>query len=51
VQVPADIWLGQRRGTEVLWGLAFQAVWAVALLTVGRLVLGIAHRRIVVQGG
>jgi ABC-2 type transport system permease protein len=51
LQVPADIWLGRRSGGEALWGLAFQAAWAVALLSVCQVVLHRARRKVVVQGG
>lgn len=51
LQVPADIWLGQRVGTEVVAGLAFQAGWAVVLLGACQLVLRAAEQRVVVQGG
>lgn len=51
IQVPADIWLGQRSGVEVLGGLAFQAGWAVALLLTAAGVLRLAKRKVVVQGG
>jgi len=51
VQVPADIWLGQRTGMRVLGGLAFQAGWAAMLLLVAGGVLRLAKRKVVVQGG
>ncbi|MEK8171091.1 ABC-2 family transporter protein [Streptomyces sp. M19] len=51
LQVPADVFLGQRTGADVAWAFAFQAGWAVALLLAGRLVQGAATRRVVVQGG
>ena len=51
LQVPNDIWLGQRTGWELLTGLGFQAGWAVILLGGCRLVLGAATRKVVVQGG
>jgi ABC-2 type transport system permease protein len=51
VQVPADIWLGQRTGMRVLGGLAFQAGWAAMLLLVAAGVLRLAKRKVVVQGG
>jgi ABC-2 type transport system permease protein len=51
VQVPADIWLGQRTGTAILGGLAFQAGWAVVLLAGCAAVLRLAERKVVVQGG
>jgi ABC-2 type transport system permease protein len=51
IQVPADIWLGQRAGLDALAGLAFQAAWAAVLLLTCSLVLRVADRRLVIQGG
>lgn len=51
VQVPADIWLGQRSGAAVMSGLAFQAGWAGALLLACAVVRHRAGRKLVVQGG
>ncbi len=51
LQVPADVLLGRYEGAAVLGALAFQAGWAAALLTVGRLVQSAATRKVVVQGG
>ena len=51
VQVPVDVWLGQRHGIGVLSGLGFQAAWAAVLLIACRLVLRLADRKVVVQGG
>ena len=51
VQVPADIWLGRRGGADALGALAFQAGWAAALLLATAAVLGLARRKVVVQGG
>ncbi|MFC7328521.1 ABC transporter permease [Marinactinospora rubrisoli] len=53
VQVPAEILLGKDTlpGGGPLGGLAFQAVWAVALLALGAAVTARATRRVVVQGG
>ncbi|MGZ4428589.1 MAG: ABC transporter permease [Nocardioidaceae bacterium] len=51
LQVPADLWLGQRTGWAAVAGLAFQAGWAVVLLLVCAAVLRLAERRVVVQGG
>jgi ABC-2 type transport system permease protein len=51
VQVPVDIWLGQRTGAEVASGLAFQVAWSVVLLGLCALVLRLADRKVVVQGG
>jgi ABC-2 type transport system permease protein len=51
LQMPADLWLGQRTGWEAVGALAFQAGWAAVLLTASAAVLGVAERRVVVQGG
>lgn len=51
VQVPVDIWLGQRTGPALAWGLAFQAGWSVVLLVLCALVLRLAKRKVVLQGG
>lgn len=51
LQTPADIWLGQRAGWELVAGLALQAGWAVVLLGACVLVLRSATRKVVVQGG
>lgn len=48
IQAPADILLGR---AAPLPTYAFQAGWAVALLTLGRLIQSVATRRVVVQGG
>jgi ABC-2 type transport system permease protein len=51
IQVPADIWLGQRSGGAIASGLAFQGGWAAALLLVCAGVRHRAGRKLVVQGG
>ncbi|TXL88811.1 ABC-2 family transporter protein [Streptomyces sp. NBC_01725] len=51
LQVPADVFLGRHTGWGLLGAFAFQAGWALALLTLGRLVQSVATRRVVVQGG
>ncbi|QDQ11778.1 ABC transporter permease [Streptomyces spectabilis] len=51
LQVPADVFLGKHTGTGLLAIYAFQAAWAAGLLAVGRLLQGVATRRVVVQGG
>jgi ABC-2 type transport system permease protein len=51
VQVPVDVWLGRRSGQGIMSGLAFQAGWAVVLLLGCAVVLRLAERRVVVQGG
>lgn len=51
VQVPVDIWLGHRAGTDLLAGLGFQAGWAAVLLLACGQVMRSATRRVVLQGG
>ncbi|GAA1107812.1 MULTISPECIES: ABC transporter permease [Streptomyces violaceusniger group] len=51
LQVPADVFLEERRGSGLLAAFAFQAGWAVALLAAGRAVQSAATRKVVVQGG
>lgn len=51
VQVPADVFLGKVTGLSLLHAFAFQAGWAAALLLLGRLLTGAAHRKLVIQGG
>ncbi len=52
LQVPADVFLGRLSGAgAVARALGFQALWAVVLLTAGRLVQRVATRKVVVQGG
>lgn len=51
LQVPADVFLGEYSGAGLLRTYAFQLGWAAALLTAGRLLQGVATRRVVVQGG
>ncbi|MFF2526048.1 ABC transporter permease [Streptomyces liangshanensis] len=51
LQVPADVLLGKHTGWGLVQAYAFQAGWAAALLALGRLLQGVATRRVVVQGG
>jgi ABC-2 type transport system permease protein len=51
IQVPIDIWLGERDGWGLLGSLAFQALWVVILLACCHAVLKAATRKVVVQGG
>ncbi|MFE2187352.1 ABC transporter permease [Streptomyces sp. NPDC059455] len=51
LQVPADVFLEERRGPGLLGAFAFQAGWAVALLAAGRALQSVATRKVVVQGG
>ncbi len=51
LQLPIDLYLGRATGWGVVAILARQALWALALLAAGRVVLAAATRRVVVQGG
>ncbi|MFD9126863.1 ABC transporter permease [Kitasatospora sp. NPDC059571] len=51
IQIPTDVLLGRRTGGALATGLAFQLAWAVALFAAGRIVLALASRKVVVQGG
>ncbi|MCC6179411.1 MAG: ABC-2 family transporter protein [Chloroflexi bacterium] len=51
VAIPIDVFLGKLVGVDLLAALAFQMIWAVVLLALGRLMLTAALRKLVVQGG
>ncbi|MET7937735.1 ABC-2 family transporter protein [Streptomyces sp. NPDC005322] len=51
LQVPADVFLEERRGPGLLAAFAFQTGWAVALFAAGRVLQSAATRKVVVQGG
>jgi ABC-2 type transport system permease protein len=51
IQVPADIWLGQRSGWSAVAGLALGVGWAAVLLLACAVVLRRATDKVVVQGG
>jgi ABC-2 type transport system permease protein len=51
VQAPADLWLGKHHGWGVLGTLGLQLLWALVLLAGCHLLLGVAERKVVVQGG
>lgn len=51
VQLPVEVWLGRYDGARLLGVFLVQLVWAAALVVVGRGVLSLAMRRVVVQGG
>jgi ABC-2 type transport system permease protein len=51
VQIPIEIFLEKPSGGGLIGGLALQALWAGVLLVAGHLVLAVATRRVVVQGG
>ena len=51
VAIPIDVFLGKLNGWDLLGALSLQAFWALAMLWIGRIVLGAALRKLVVQGG
>ena len=51
IQLPVEIFLGKHEGADVVGVWLLQATWLAALLAAGRMVLGWAERRVVVQGG
>lgn len=48
LMVPVEVFLGQRSPGN---GLAIQFVWVVVMLLLGKVVLNVAVRKLVVQGG
>jgi ABC-2 type transport system permease protein len=51
IQVPVDVYLGHAVGRDLAGLLLFQLSWGLALLLASRLLLALAVRRVVVQGG
>jgi ABC-2 type transport system permease protein len=51
VQTPADIFVGKLQGTELVVALGLQLFWTVALLVLSQLVVVLATRRVIAQGG
>lgn len=51
VQTPVDVFLQKYQGLALLAAMARQAMWALLLLALGRWLLALATRRLVVQGG
>lgn len=51
LQTPADVWLGKREGLDLVLALGQQAAWIAVLLGAASLVLRLATRKVVVQGG
>lgn len=51
LQLPVELYLGRHTGWGLVSVLAQQALWALALLLAGRVILAAATRRVVVQGG
>jgi ABC-2 type transport system permease protein len=51
VQAPVDVYLGKASGAALLELLLVQGLWGMVLLAASRLLLGMAVRRVIVQGG
>jgi ABC-2 type transport system permease protein len=51
IHTPISIYLGTLSGVALWHSLAVQAVWALALLLVGRASLSVALRYLEIQGG
>jgi ABC-2 type transport system permease protein len=51
VQTPEDVFLERVRGIDLLLALGHQVLWAVVMLACAQLLLVVATRRVVVQGG
>jgi ABC-2 type transport system permease protein len=49
--IPISIYIGRFTGLDAIKALGFQLVWLVALVLLSRLLWGVAHRHLVVQGG
>ena len=51
LMTPIDVFVGRAQGTELVVLMALQVFWAVALLAGGRVLVAVATRKVVVQGG
>jgi ABC-2 type transport system permease protein len=51
IQAPVDVYLGKATGMELLGLFLFQFTWGAGLMLANRLVLGLAVRKVIVQGG
>jgi len=51
IQTPVDVFLGQLHGWALAESFGRAIGWAVVLLLLGRAILRVATRRLVVQGG
>ncbi|MGI8331276.1 ABC transporter permease [Actinomadura scrupuli] len=51
IQTPGDVFLGKSTGGGLLAAYGFQAAWAAALLSAGRLLTRATRRRLVSHGG
>lgn len=51
IQTPVEIFLGKASGTDLAGLLLLQGCWAIVLMGACRLLLALAVRRVVIQGG
>jgi ABC-2 type transport system permease protein len=51
LQAPIEVLLGKLHGVALAGTLAFQAGWGLALLAADRLLLALAVRKVIIQGG
>jgi ABC-2 type transport system permease protein len=51
LQAPLEVLLGKLQGVALASALAFQAGWALILLAADRLLLTLAVRKVIIQGG
>jgi ABC-2 type transport system permease protein len=51
LQAPIEVLLGKLTGAALASALVFQASWALILLAATRLLLALAVRRVIIQGG
>ncbi len=51
MQAPVEVILGKVTGAGLAGVLLFQVSWALALMVAGRLLLALAERKVVIQGG
>jgi ABC-2 type transport system permease protein len=51
VQIPVDMLLGKHSGIDSAGALGFQLAWGVALALACRVILTLAERKVVIQGG
>ena len=49
--MPLRIYSGNIAGTDVLTSIAFQILWLLVLLLIGKLMLSRALKKVIVQGG
>ena len=49
--MPLQIFCGNIVGVEAVRGIAFQIFWLTALVALGRAAMGMATKKVIVQGG